>query len=107
MILIPYASRIEYAHGSNRPARNRNRASRPLPLKLLRSIRTFPNIIRHRNSSAVRLQRAARTCIGAMCFSRMARDRNATPHPMETIAMRKIVNSNLLSRIYHVPPPRF
>ena len=63
--------------------------------------------IRHKNSSAVRLQRAARTCIGAMCFSRMARDRNATPHPMETIAMRKIVNSNLLSRIYHVPPPRF
>ena len=34
---------------------------------------------------------AASSCIGAITFSSMAREINATPHPMETIAIRKMI----------------
>ena len=48
-------------------------------------------IERIRNRNPVIPHLAASSCIGAMTFSSVAREIKATPHPMETIAIRNMI----------------
>ena len=52
---------------------------------------TLPQTIRIKNRNPVIPHLAASSCIGAMTFSSVAREIKATPHPMETIAIRNMI----------------